>query len=85
MAVAPPADEQLRWGGPEALEAEVVRRTKKKYDPRFITEDEETAAIDSLSKSTLDVFEHKLRKVERAIQRKNKASAVRRLARIATI
>jgi hypothetical protein len=68
-----------------ALEAEVIRRTKEKYDPRFITEEEETAAIDSLSKGALDVFEHKLRKVERAIKRKNKASAVRRLARIATI
>ena len=78
-------DEHLRWGGPEALEAETIRRTKERYDPRFITEDEETAAIDSLGTHALDVFDHKLRKVERAVKRKDKASVIRRLARIATV
>jgi hypothetical protein len=79
-----PDDEHLRWRGPEALEAEVIRRTKKKYDPRFITEEEEAAAIDSPIEGALDIFEHKLQKVERATKRKDKASTIRRLARIAT-
>jgi hypothetical protein len=83
-----PDDEHLRWCGPDALEAEVIRRTKEKYGPRFITEEEEAAAIDSLSQGALDVFEHtncERWRVERAIKRKDKASAIRRLARIATI
>jgi hypothetical protein len=67
------------------LEAETIRRTKGRYDPRCITEEEETAAIDSLGTHALDVFEHKLRKIERAIKRKDKASVIRRLARIAAV